>query len=494
MSLGQLLHDAAARHPRHVALVCRDRSLTYQELDQECRALARRLLAEGLRTGDRVGVHWANSVETVKLLYACFYAGLIALPINVRLKAPELSYIMSHSGAAAWFSQPELAALANLARADAPGAPEIRTDLPAGLESGLLPEIEPSQIAAVLYTSGTTARPKGVTHTHATLTATIGLMNALGLDGTHTTIFMVSVMHASGLMCLLIPTLSQGSTAVLLPAFDAAEALDTIQRHRCSFIAALPAMGQFLVEEQSQRPRDVSSTRLAYSGGDAVPVKLQERFRELFGIPLFELYGMTEGVPSAANLGSAHVSGSIGRPVPGVEMQVLDLLGRPVPDGQTGEIAFRSKGCFTGYWNDPRNTADTLVEGWVLSGDLGHRDADGYFWFDGRKKEIIVRCGSNISPQEVEEVLYQHPAVLEAGVIGVPHAVHGEQVVACISLKEGCSADEAEVQSFARARLADYKVPERIVFLGVLPKGITGKVQRRALKELTDVQARAAVT
>ena len=491
MNLGTMLHEMASQHLHETALVCRDRRLSHAQLDAESRGLARRLLAEGLKPGDRVGVHWSNSVEAVKLLLACFHAGLIALPVNVRLKAPEVAYIMGHSGAAAWFSQPELAGWAREARADFPGAPEIRTELPAGIAEGDLPAVDERNPAVVMYTSGTTARPKGVTHTHQSLMAAENLMHAVGLQGGHTVIFMVSVMHASGLICLLLPTLAQRGTAVLLPAFDAAEVLDTIERERCTFVIGLPAMLQFVVEEQMRRPRDVSSTRIGMSGGDTVPVKLQERFQELFGVPLWELYGMTETVPATSNVEGAVRAGSVGRPVAGVRMRVLDLSGRELADGETGEIAIHSPSNFVGYWGDERNTAATLVDGWVLTGDLGRRDQDGYYWFDGRKKEIIIRGGSNIAPQEVEEALYRHPAVLEAGVIGMPHEVFGEVVVACVSLKDGRTACEEELRAFARERIADYKVPERIVFLSELPKGVTGKVQRRALKELAGEAARA---
>jgi long-chain acyl-CoA synthetase len=273
--------------------------------------------------------------------------------------------------------------------------------------------------------------------------------------------------------------------------FDAAAALDTIERRRCSYIGGLPAMMQFVVEEQSQRPRDMRSVQVAIAGGDTVPLKLQERFQSLFGVPLREIYGMTESVPVTCNVPGAVRPGSVGRALPGVHLRVLDLGGRELPDGQTGELAFHSAANFSGYWSDPRNTADALVNGWVYSGDLGHRDSDGFYWFDGRKKEIIVRCGSNISPQEVEEALYQHPAILEAGVIGVPHEIYGEQVVACVTLREGQTVGEEDICTFARSRLADYKVPERIIFIKEMPKGITGKVQRRALKELAAGTARA---
>jgi len=320
--------------------------------------------------------------------------------------------------------------------------------------------------------------------------ATEALMRSVGLAGGQTAVIMTSIMHASGLICLL-PTLMQGSVLAMLPAFDPAGVVDTIERHRCTLVVGLPAMIQFVVEEQARQPRDVSSTRLAFAGGDTVSLQLQERFEKLFGVPLFEIYGMTEGVPVTCNLPGATRVGSIGRALPGVNVRLLDLLGRDVSEGEIGEIAFQCPTAFSGYWNDERSTAAALVDGWVLSGDLGWRDADGYYWFCGRKKEIIVRGGSNIAPQEVEEALYHHPAVLEVGVVGVPDPVYGERVAACVALRDGRMAGEEELLSFARARLADYKVPERIIFLNELPKGITGKIHRRTLKELAGAQVKA---
>jgi long-chain acyl-CoA synthetase len=489
MNLGQLLHEVALRRPRQTALVCREQALTYEQLDEAARGVARRLLGDGLAPGALVGIHSMNSIEAVILALACLHADLVALPVNWRLKPAELAYIMEDSGVAAWFSQAELAPQAEAARASMPGAPLIWTELPQALAGGELPEFDVDRIATIMYTSGTTSRPKGVIHTHRTLVEGARLIQGIGLKEGDIPLQMTSLMHASGLHCTTLPTLLTGGRVVMLPAFDAAAALDAIERHRCNFALGLSAMLQFVVEEQERRPRDLSSVRIARAGGDTVPVALQERFEHWFGVPLLEVYGMTEGVPVTCNVEGAARTGSVGRAVPGVAVRVLDLSGCEVAPGETGELAFRSPSGFTGYWRDERGTAATLVDGWVLSGDLVRCDADGYYWFEGRKKEIIIRGGSNVAPQEVEEALYHHPAVLEVGVIGVPDPIFGEQVVACVSLKEGRMVGKEELRAYARERLADYKVPERIVFLRELPKGVTGKVQRRALKELAGEEA-----
>jgi long-chain acyl-CoA synthetase len=256
-----------------------------------------------------------------------------------------------------------------------------------------------------------------------------------------------------------------------------------VEKHGCTFLPSLPTLLQFILDEQERAPRRMASLRAGASSGDAVSVALQNRFQRSFGIPLQELYCMTESLPMMLNPRNALRPGSLGRPAYGVEARLIDSSGREVPMGETGEIAVRSPANCIGYWNDPKSTSAALGDGLLRTGDLACCDTEGYYWFQGRKKEIIIRAGSNISPQEVEEALYRHPAVREAGVVGIPDPVYGEIVAACVVLREGKSAGAAELQNFACEFLADYKVPARIVYLEELPKSPTGKVQRRALKE-----------
>jgi long-chain acyl-CoA synthetase len=482
MTLGSLLHSQAARHPRKTALFCRHERMTYEELDASSSRAAQWLVEQGLHTGDRVAVHWSNSIEAVELLFGIFKAGLIAVPINLRLKPLEIAYQFRHSGAVLCFSEPALAPLAEEARGGCPALRRILTSVPESGGTAALPDIDENQPAVVLYTSGTTAQPKGTTHTHWTLTETVRQVGHGILDEHDTMLAMTSLMHATGLTCILLQAVYLGATAAFVPVFHPDAVLDAIERFRCTYTVALPALLQFLVEAQVRQPRDVSSLRAVIAGGDTVPVSLQERFQKYFGIVLPEVYGMTETLPVSMNPPDAIRQGSVG--TPRVATRIVDLRDRDVAPGETGEIVVRSPSNCIGYWNDEPATADLLRGGWLHTGDLGSIDSDGYLWFKGRLKQIIIRCGSNISPQEVEEALYQHPAVLEAGVIGVPHGVYGEMVVAFVALRAGTAATEEELREHARGRLADYKVPERIYFIAELPKGITGKVQRRALKEM----------
>jgi len=300
-------------------------------------------------------------------------------------------------------------------------------------------------------------------------------MDAWGLTAEDHTLLFTSMAHASGAIMLLISSLWMGATVTIVPMFEAATVLDTWARSGATFYMALPTLVRALVAEQHARPRRISSGRLAICGGDTVPVPLQQEYAALFDHLLVEGFGMTEGLPMLANHPEANRPGSMGRPLGDVEIRVVD-----------GEMWVRGAGIAIGYWRDA-----PFEEGWLKTGDLVEVDADGFVWFRGRKKEIIVRGGSNISPQEVEETLYRHPAVAEAGVIGEPDTYWGEVVLAYVALREGHAVSAEELVLFSRQHLAEYKCPERVVFLPGLPKGITGKVHRRALKEL---RAEAAAT
>jgi long-chain acyl-CoA synthetase len=338
------------------------------------------------------------------------------------------------------------------------------------------------QPAAIIYTSGTTARPKGVTHTQETLMA-LATARGLEIENWYTVLPLTQMMHISGIAYCLASLLA-GATVALLPAFDAAAALDCVERLRCNYIFGLPPFMQALIDEQRQRPRDVASLEDCAVGGDATPVAVQDRFEEVFSIPLRELYGMTESGVIMINSRERLRPGSLGVADGRVTVRVVDGDGCELPRGATGELAVQSPSNFTGYWNDPESTQETLRNGWLHTGDLARMDEEGFCWFEGRKKEIIVRGGSNISPQEVEEAFHHHPAVREAAVTAMPDPIDGEKVVAFVSLWDGHTAAAKELFDSLRPRLADYKLPEAIFFLSRLPHGPTGKVQRQLLRQL----------
>ena len=275
-----------------------------------------------------------------------------------------------------------------------------------------------------------------------------------------------------------------GGSLVLLPRFVPGDVLDAIERFHCALSTCMPALWHLILEEQARNPRRVSSLRMAVAAGDAVPVALQKRFETAFGIPLLEGYGMTESVPLVVNPIGAIRPGSLGVPVEAVELRIVDFAGRDVPEGDTGEILVRSPASCIGYWNDPEATRATIEDGWLHTGDLASGDTEGYYWFRGRKKEIIIRAGSNVSPQEVEEALYRHPAVSEAGVVGQSDPVLGEIVVAFVVLRRGSESQPGRVAPVCSEPPGRLQGAEKFFFLPEMPKSLTGKVNRRAVKEM----------
>src|SRR5262249_28054773 len=328
-----------------------------------------------------------------------------------------------------------------------------------------LPEVSDDAPAMILYTSGSTGRPKGAVLTHQALMATAELCTQVFVDPFGDSVrpcglAMTPLMHASGLYALL-SMVRIGAPCALLRTFDPGAVLDAFERHRCTLTLALPAMMQFVLEEQVRRPRDLSALRAIFAGGDSVPVALQQRVTQVIGVPIVEGLAQTETALTIVNPLDHPKSGSLGRACREVELQIVDGAGQLVPDGEPGELLVRSAAVCSGYWNNPQATADAFRDGWFHTGDLVSRDAEGYYWFRGRLQEIIIRGGSNISPQEVEEALYTHPTILEAAVVGLPHEVWGEVVVAGVVFRQGTSATEEDVRRHAREVLADYKVPEQ---------------------------------
>ncbi len=487
--LCSILRAHAMKDPKKTALICGDATMSYQELDESSTRLAHWFLDQGLQPGDRVALHWSNSIEVVQLFFALFKARLVAVAVNVRLKVPEIRYVLDHSQARMCFSEPAIAPLAEQAGTGC----SILTELPA-IEAAKtshreLPPLDPDQPAVLFYTSGTTGNPKGVIHTHRSLSETAMMMPPELMTPDDVAVATTQMMHVSGFHCVLLPGLFRKASVVLLRCPDAVSVLEAIERFHGTYALCLPALLHFVTEEQARAPRNASSLRTTTAGGDKVPVALQEKFRELFGISIQEGYAMTESIPISLNPKDRIRLGSLGIPLKGVEARVVDLAGREVAEGETGEVVVRSPANCVGYWNDPEATKILFRDGWLHTGDLASRDAEGYFWFKGRQKQIIIRGGSNISPQEVEEALYQHPAVLEAGVVGEPDPVLGERVAAFVVLREGHQPEPEELRQSARQHLADYKVPEKILYLDDLPKSPTGKVQRSALKEMLLAQS-----
>jgi long-chain acyl-CoA synthetase len=495
MSLTAALNGSRTQNPEKAAIVCCDQSWTYAEFDELTGHIARNLLAAGLESGDRIAFHLLNGPELALGYFGCLKAGCIAVPINTRLKGPEIDYILRHSGSAFYVGQPDLYAEA---ASSCPAFASLELRYLTGDSSGTrtrafddllrprsgatpLPEIAPEQVAFIAYTSGTTARPKGVVHSHKSLAELANTMRHMQLDQDQVVVVISSMAHMVGFGMVFLSGLLNGATVVITRPFDFESALRAYAKWGCTYMMGLPVLFHGLLQAYTEAPQDVASGRFYFCGGDSAPPALHEAFAAALG-PICEAYGLTEIAPASWNRPGDVRVGSIGRPGEGVAFRLVDPDGRDVEPGEVGEICIQGPHLMTGYWQDPDATKAALRNGWFHTGDLARRDADGFYWFTGRKKEIIVRGGSNISPQEVEAVLYQHPAVREVGVVGRPDHLWGESVVAFVVLRSGHAATEPELIAFARERLADYKTPESVIFRSELPKSPAGKIQRRALR------------
>jgi long-chain acyl-CoA synthetase len=486
MLIVSALHRAASCAPNKPGLIVGDRTMNYLELDRGARHLALKLIAAGVAPGDRVALHMHNSFDLAVAYFACFYTGAVAVPINTRMKAQEIAYVLEHSGASFYLGQPELFEEIVELPACFPGIQQWVTDLSEidvsvqRFAAAELPGVAADQPAVILYTSGSMARPKGVVHTHRSLW---NFGRGLGIAG-HDVVMLITPMVHGAALAGLLACLEVTATAATIAQFDPNGVLDAIARHRATYLIGMPVFYRALIAAQGAQPRDVSSGKHYFAGGDAVPPALKTEFARCFGRPLRELFGTTESGLIAVNwFDMPAQADSFGRACPGVDILVIGEDGEPAPAGGVGEMVVRSPGNMASYWNDPAATAATIRNGWVHTGDLVSPGPNGYLQFQGRKKEIIVRGGSNISPQEVEAVLYQHDRVRDAGVIGAPDSTWGERVVAFISRRPGRTVSAGELIAFVAKRLANYKTPAEVIFLDELPKSAIGKVQRRALRE-----------
>lgn len=513
-TLDGLLADAVARNPSGLALRFRQSDVTYRELDELSARLAASLLATGLEPGDRVAMFMPNCLETAYIYGACFKAGLMAVPINHRDLAPEVQYALEQSGSTAFIVHrglfdrvrdlpyDELGLERRYVVGDADDAPGWTTfdQLLAGDvgASVPMPEVTADHDAVMIYTSGTTGNPKGVVWTHGGLARLAEVLAALfEFDSSTVQALPTPITHIGGLSHCLT-AIAAAATNVIVESADPALVLDAIERSRVNGMLLLPTGLDELVEADEHERHDLSSLRWVACGGDKVPLELHRRFKEILGWQVTEGIGMTECSHYASNLpfGEKRI-GSVGTATGRREIRIVDHSGKDVAIGKTGEIVLRSPAQMDRYWDNPTATADALRDGWLHTGDLGRVDGDGYLWFMGRSKELIIRAGSNIVPQEVEEILYQHPAVHLACVVGLADPHLGERVEAYASLVDGAQPAPSgdELRAFVTDRLASYKVPDHVFILDVMPRNHTGKVDRHRLEQqiVEDVAALPSV-
>jgi long-chain acyl-CoA synthetase len=491
MNLAGLLRDAAERDPDHVAIRLDDAELSYAMLDGASAHIAGLLRAHGFEPGDRVGIMLPNVPYFPVIYYGVLRAGGVVVPMNVLLKKREVAFYLEDPGAKLLFAWHGFAQDAQ-AGADQAGAKCILVE-PGAFEK-LVGAAEPTtdwagtadeDTAVILYTSGTTGQPKGAELTHANLTRNAQASQKLfGLGADAVVLGALPLFHSFGQTCGMNATVSGGGTLTLIPRFDPAKALEIIARDHVNIFQGVPTMYGAMLHLDGREQYDTSSMKLCASGGSAMPVELLRGFEEAFGAKVLEGYGLSESSPVASfnHPDRERKAGSIGTPIEGVEMKVVDEEGDDVPRGEVGEIVIRGHNVMKGYWNKSDATAETLQDGWLHTGDMATIDEDGYFFIVDRKKDMIIRGGYNVYPREIEEILYEHPAVREAAVLGVPHDEYGEEVGAAVALKDGESVSESKLREFVKEQVAAYKYPRKIWFVEDLPKGPTGKILKREIE------------
>jgi acyl-CoA synthetase (AMP-forming)/AMP-acid ligase II len=500
--IDNLLDRGLRTRPDDVAIASAKTQMSWRELDESSTRLAVQYLALGLQPGDRVASLMPNRPALVIHYLACLKAGLVATPLNYRYSPPEIDHALEVSGAAILLHHAERdadVAASTLGgrlplgviryKADDERGPHYETLLAQPATGAGLPTPDADAPAYIYFTSGSTGKPKGVTHTQRTY----GQMLATSIQAAEMTaddVFLpgASFSHIGGSMFALA-TLAVGARLVIPRGTDGHELLPLLRDYRPTLIWMLPAALIALVRDHDATGDDFASIRLCTSGGDKVAAELEREFTELAGFPIDESYGMTEfGLATINPLEGENRIGSIGQLCPGFEMSLRNDAGEEVAVDAEGRLWMRSPANTIGYWENPVATAETIVEGWLDTGDVMRVDADGYLWFCGRKKQIIIHDGSNICPQEVEEAVAAHPAIDMAGVIGVHDAVHGENVRAYVTLKpDAPRPTAADVIQTARGSVG-YKAPEEIVILDEMPLNATGKVDRVRLKQMAEEQ------
>jgi long-chain acyl-CoA synthetase len=503
-NLAENLVRTARAHPGRPAIRLGKTTLTFQALLERASAVAVWLRQRGLAPGDRVALMMPNVPAFPVHFYGVLLAGGVVVPMNPLLKAREVDYHLRDSGARFLF------ATGTAVDEAVPVASRAGAELVETGSFGLLTADEPAVVepvpraaedtAVILYTSGTTGQPKGAELTHANLASNAATTATTLTEVGPGDVVMgcLPLFHVFGLTCGLNAAVAAGACLTLLPRFDARQALETIAAHQVTVFLGVPTMYSAMLHAPGADRADTATLRTCVSGGSALPVEVLHEFEATFACTVLEGYGLSETSPVACfnHPDRERKPGSIGTPVAGVEVRVVDDRGRDVARGEVGEIAIRGENVMKGYWNRPEATAQTIPDGWLRTGDLAQQDDDGYLYIVDRKKDVIIRGGYNVYPREVEEVLYEHPDVVEAAVVGVPHIDLGEEVVAAIALRSGATSTADEIRDFVKARVAPYKYPRPIWIVGALPKGPTGKILRREVRppEHDGAPAHRAVT
>jgi fatty-acyl-CoA synthase len=494
-----VLEHHATRTPNKSLAVFGDDVLTYQGMVHRSVALASGLQARGVGTGDVVGLLSYNNNEFLTTIFGANYLGAIVMPLNWRLAAPELRFILEHSQARALVCDDALLELAN--EATKGDGDLVRVCISAASFAGwerfsdVCDRVVPlprehangDTIHRLMYTSGTTGRPKGVMITHANLAwKNYAHITELSLTESDIGLACGPLYHVGALDLTTTSLIAVGATTIIHQAFDAERVVEEIERSGVTTLWMAPSMVRSVLEVPRVEERDLSSVRLLIGGGEKMPIPFIERLQRVFPSAWFaDAYGLTETVSGDTFLDSASTRskvGSVGRPCQYLQLDVWDENGASLPPGESGEVVLRGPKVFKGYWRDPDATRTAFDGGWFHTGDIGRKDDDGYLYIVDRLKDMIVSGGENIASSEIERVLYEHDAVLEAAVVGRPDAKWGEVPVAYVVLSPDATTTPEELVEHCRGQLARFKTPKAVVLIDALPRNPSGKVLKRELR------------
>ncbi len=499
MTLCDLLENRAREYHDKTFLFFQNLEVSYRILEETACRVAYGLAGLGIKKRENVCILLPNCPQFLYAFFGIMKTGAVAVPINFNLKGEEIKYILNNSEATALITAPVFLETIRQIRSDCPSLSHlILTE--SSSEAGAISfnelsktsgrtkpiPLEGSDPAAIIYTSGTTGYPKGVVLTHLNyLFDTEQFVTATQMTHRDRFLCILPLFHVNGQVVTTLSPMFAGGSMVLMEKFSPKDFFPTLARFKATAFSGVPTVYAILLNLPDAEQYDLSSLRFCVCGAAPMPVELFQNFEKKFSAFILEGYGLSEGtcVSSVNPLGGHRKIGSIGLPLPRQEMKVVDDQDRELESGQVGEIVVRGENVMREYFKNPKATTETLRGGWLHTGDLGYVDHEGYFYIVGRKKEMIIRGGENIYPKEIEEVLYRHPKVLEAAVIGLPDRIWGEEVCAFVVLKEGMQGSPEEFMEYCKSRLADFKCPRKVVFWGQFPKTATGKIQKGKLKE-----------
>jgi long-chain acyl-CoA synthetase len=501
MNLAELPLREIERFGEHVSVIFKGREFTNMEMRKTALRLANALKSLGIEKGDRVIIQIPNCPEVYNSFQAVYTIGAVVVPINFMVGDAETAYIYKDTEAKAVISSKIFLPKIQNCRKDVPSLKHIiliDSEVPEGTLSfhQLVADhsdqiqIEPTaddDLAALIYTAGTTGVPKGVMHTHHSLYINAEMQHkTVDLPSGLTSVNVLPLCHSYGIASLNYGLVVGGGKTVVLEQIDIDGIFDAISRYKANIMGAVPTLYVYMLLHPNPEKYDLSSMEHWISGSAPLTLETWKSFKEKFGGEIVEGWGLTEaGANNACNpfRGKKKIQ-SIGLPMQGTQMKVIDDLDNELAPGQQGEILISGPMLMKGYWNKPEETAKVLRDGWLYTGDVGYRDEEGYFYITERKKDIIIKGGENIAPREVEEVLYSHPSVAEAAVVGMPDEVYGENIKAFVVLKQGRSATAEEIVEHCQGKLKRFKSPKEVVFLNALPKNLVGKILRKDLRKM----------